>query len=76
MAQTKIGTVISNKMQKTVIVKVVSKVKHPFYKKIITQTRTFKAHDQLSTQIGQKVKITETKPVSKDVHFKVLEVLK
>ena len=76
MAQIKTGTVTSNKMQKTVTVKVVSKVKHPFYKKIITQTKTFKTHDELGAQVGQKVKIAEIRPVSKDVYFKVLEVLK
>jgi len=74
--QSKIGTVDSVKMQKTVVVKVVEKVKHPFYKKLITKTTRFKAHDEIQTQVGQKVKITETKPISKEVHFKVEEVLK
>lgn len=76
MPQSKVGTVDSAKMQKTVVVKVVQKVKHPFYKKLITKTFTYKAHDEIGVQVGQKVKIVETKPISKSVHFKVTEVLK
>ncbi|MBI3283138.1 30S ribosomal protein S17 [Candidatus Curtissbacteria bacterium] len=72
----KVGTVDSVKMQKTVVVKVVQKVKHPFYKKLMTKTARFKAHDDLGTELGQRVKIVETKPISKDVHFKVTEVIK
>lgn len=72
----KVGTVSSTKMQKTVVVNVVEKVKHPFYKKLITKTSKFKAHDDLAVQVGQKVKIIETKPISKDIHFKVSEVIK
>lgn len=74
--QTKVGVVDSVKMQKTVVVKVVEKVKHPFYKKLMTKVTRFKAHDDLGTQLGQKVKIAETRPISKDVHFKVTEVIK
>ena len=69
------GEVISNKMQKTVVVKVESKVKHPLYKKLIKKTRTYKAHDDLGVSVGQKVKIGESKRYSKDVHFKILEVI-
>jgi len=76
MSQLKTGVVISNKMQKTVVVKVSTKVKHPFYKKLITRTKKFKAHDEVDVKVGQKVRIVETKPISKEVHFKVLEVLK
>ena len=76
MPQVKVGTVISNKMQETIVVKVVHKVKHPLYKKQVTKTAKFKAHDQLGAKVGQKVKIIETRPISRDVHFKVLEVLK
>jgi small subunit ribosomal protein S17 len=76
MAQIKQGIVVSNKMQKTVVIKVNEKVKHPFYKKLITKTRKFKAHDEIGAQIGQVVNIEETKPVSKSVHFKVVEVIK
>ncbi len=76
MSQFKTGVVISNKMQKTVVVKVSTKVKHSFYKKLITRTKKFKAHDEADVKVGQKVRIAETKPISKEVHFKVLEVLK
>lgn len=76
MAQIKTGVIDSVKMQKTVVVKVIEKVKHPFYKKLITKTTKFKAHNELDAQVGQKVKIVETKPVSKETHFKVMEVLK
>lgn len=76
MSQVKIGEVISNKMQKTVVVKVESKTKHPLYKKIITRTKKIKVRDELGVTVGQKVKISETKPFSKDVHFKVTEVIK
>lgn len=75
MPQSKVGTVSSTKMQKTVVVKVTEKVKHPFYKKLITKTTKYKAHDENGVKVGQKVKIVETKPISKQVHFKVEEVL-
>lgn len=75
MPQVKVGTVISNKMEKTAVIKVVHKVKHPLYKKQITKNKKFKAHDELGVKVGQKVKIIETRPISGDIHFKVLEVL-
>ena len=74
MPQIKTGVVVSNKMQKTVVVKVSTKVKHRLYKKLITKTKKFKARDEIGVKIGQKVKIIETKPISKDIHFKVMEV--
>ena len=73
MPQVKEGVVISNKMKKTVVVKVNMKVKHPLYKKIIVKSKKFKARDEIGVVVGQKVKIAETKPFSKDVHFKVLK---
>ena len=72
MPQVKEGVVVSNKMKKTVVVKVSMKVKHPLYKKIIKRSRKFKARDEIGAAVGQKVKIVETKPFSKDVHFKVV----
>jgi small subunit ribosomal protein S17 len=75
MAQVKIGTVVSNKMSNTLIVKVIAKRRHPLYKKLITRAKKFKVHSQSDIKVGQKVKIVETKPISKDKHFKVLEVL-
>ncbi|MCR4324573.1 MAG: 30S ribosomal protein S17 [Candidatus Curtissbacteria bacterium] len=66
---------VSVKMQNTVVVNVASKIKHPLYKKQITRTKKFKAHNDLEVKVGQTVKIIESKPFSKDVHFKVLEVV-
>ena len=76
MPQVKIGTVTSVKMQKTVVVSVETRVKHRLYKKMITKTKNFKAHDELGVQVGQQVKITESKPFSKNVHFKTMEVVR
>ena len=76
MKKSQIGEVVSNKMTKTVVVKVESKVKHPLYRKLITKTRKFKAHCNQEVQIGQKVRIAESKKFARDVHFIVLEVLK
>lgn len=73
MPQVKEGVVVSNKMKKTVVVKVNMKVKHPLYKKIIVKSKKFKARDEIGVTVGQKVKIAETKPFSKGVHFKILK---
>lgn len=75
MTKSIIGEVISCKMQKTVVVKVETKIKHPLYKKLIKKTRTYKAHDDLGVKVGQIVKIQECKKYSKDVHFKILEAI-
>lgn len=76
MAQIKVGLVESTKMQKTVVVKVESMVKHPLYKKLIKKSKKIKTHDEIGVNVGDKVKIVETKPISKDVNFKVMEVVK
>lgn len=73
MPQIKEGTVISNKMKNTVVVKVDSTIKHPLYKKLIARSKKIKAHDEIGVKTGQKVKIIESKPISGDVHFKVVE---
>ena len=73
MPQIKEGTVISNKMKNTVVVKVDNTIKHPLYKKLITRSKKIKAHDEIEVKIGQKVKIIESKPISGQVHFKVME---
>ncbi len=75
MSHVEVGTVVSAKMSKTVVVKVQRKVKHPLYKKQVTRTKKFKVHDEIGVVSGQKVKIVETKPISKSVHFKVMEVI-
>ena len=75
MAQTKTGTVISDKMQNTIVVKTVAKIKHPLYKKLMSTSKKFKAHNEIGAKIGDIVKIIETKPISRTVHFKVVEIL-
>jgi len=72
-----IGTVISDKMQKTVIVKIMRLSKHPKYAKIMKQYNKFKAHDEKSTaKMGDRVRIVETRPLSKDKKFRVVEIVK
>lgn len=67
------GTVVSNKMKDTVVVLVERYEKHPKYEKFIKSSKKFKAHDVGNTaQIGDKVEIEETKPISKDKHFKLI----
>lgn len=66
------GVVVSDKMDKTVVVKVNRYVKHPKYQKFYTISKKYKAHDETnSKKIGDKVEIVETKPISKDKTFKV-----
>lgn len=76
MAKVITGVISSVKMHKTVVVKISYKVKHPLYKKLIIRTKKIKAHDEIGAVVGQTVKIIETKPVSKQVTFKVMEVVK
>jgi small subunit ribosomal protein S17 len=77
MKKTLIGTVVSTKMKKTVVVKVERKFGHPKYRKVIIRHKKFKAHnDDLDLSVGDVVKIVETNPISKDKHYKVIEKLK
>ena len=76
LRKTLIGTVESNKMEKTIVVKVETSVKHPIYKKIIKRTYKLKAHDEENVcQIGDKVKVMETRPLSKDKRWRLVEVV-
>lgn len=71
------GKVVSDKMDKTVVVAVETLVKHPLYGRTIRRTKKFKAHDEENAcRIGDKVKITETRPLSKEKRWRVAEVLK
>ena len=71
-----VGTVTSNKMDKTVVVSVATNVKHPKYGKIVKRTYKLKAHDEENVcQMGDKVKVMETRPLSKDKRWRVVEVL-
>jgi len=69
-----IGTVVSNKMEKSVTVKVERRVKHPLYKKFMTQSKKIAAHDETNTlAIGDQVRIRECRPISKSKRFEVIE---
>ena len=71
-----IGTVTSNKMDKTIVVSVETNVKHPIYGKIVKRTYKLKAHDEENKcQIGDKVKVMETRPLSKDKRWRLVEIV-
>ena len=70
------GTVVSDKMQKTVVVAIERRVKHPVYGKMMTRTKKLKAHDEEnSAKLGDTVRIMETRPLSKDKRFRVIEIV-
>ena len=72
----KIGRVVSDKMDKTIVVAVETKVRHPLYGKTMNRTTKFKAHDENNEcRIGDTVKIVETRPLSKDKCWRVVEIL-
>lgn len=72
----RVGIVSSDKMEKTVVVVVEEKSKHPLYKKTITTTKKFKAHDEEnSCGIGDKVRIVECRKLSKDKNWRVAEII-
>ena len=76
LRKTMIGTVKSNKMDKTVVVAVERNVKHSVYGKIVKKTYTLKAHDENnSCGIGDKVKVMETRPLSKEKRWRVVEIV-
>ena len=76
LRKTRVGTVVSDKMDKTVVVSIQDNVKHPLYKKIIKRTVKFKAHDEENAcGVGDKVKIMETRPLSKDKRWRVTEII-
>ena len=74
--KTRTGVVVSDKMDKTVVVAIKTKVRHPLYGKMVNRTRKFKAHDEHnSCGIGDTVKIMETRPLSKDKRWRVVEII-
>jgi len=74
--KTLVGIVVSEKMQKTVVVKVERNVAHPIYKKIIRRSTHIKAHDETSdSHVGDTVKIMETRPMSREKRWRVVEVV-
>lgn len=73
----RIGTVVSDKMDKTIVVKVERFAKHPVYKRIIRRSKKFKVHDEeKKAKIGDRVRIIETRPISKEKRWRLAEVLK
>lgn len=76
LRKTRTGMVVSDKMDKTVVVAVIDNVRHPLYKKIVKRTVEFKAHDeQNACGIGDTVMIMETRPISKDKRWRVVEII-
>ena len=76
LRKTRVGKVVSDKMDKTVVVAIEDNVKHPLYKKIVKRTVKFKAHDENNAcGVGDKVQIMETRPLSKDKRWRVVEII-
>ena len=76
MRKTRIGVVVSDKMDKTIVVAIRTRVKHPLYGKIMNRTNKIKAHDEENQcGIGDTVKIMETRPLSKDKHWRLVEII-
>lgn len=72
----KVGIVVSDKMNKTIVVQIVRKAKHPLYGKTVKITKKYKAHDEENVaKIGDKVEIAETRPLSKDKRWRLVEVV-
>lgn len=72
----RVGVVISDKMQKTVVVAIERRVRHPVYGKMMTRTKKLKVHDEEnSAKIGDKVRIMETRPLSKDKRFRLVDIV-
>ena len=75
LRKTEVGRVVSNKMDKTVVVAIEDSVKHPLYKKVIKRTVKLKAHDENNeARIGDKVVIMETRPLSATKRFRLVEI--
>ena len=76
LRKTRTGKVVSNKMQKTIVVAVEDHVKHPLYNKIVKRTYKLKAHDEnTECNIGDTVKVMETRPLSKDKRWRLVEII-
>jgi small subunit ribosomal protein S17 len=76
LRKTRVGKVVSDKMDKTIVVAVETSVKHPLYKKVMKKTYKLKAHDEENTaKVGDKVKVMETRPLSKDKRWRLVEIV-
>ena len=76
LRKTRVGVVVSDKMDKTIVVAVKDSVQHPLYKKILKRTKKFKAHDENNdAKIGDTVRVMETRPLSKDKRWRLVEIM-
>ena len=76
LRKTRVGVVVSDKMDKTIVVAVMDSVQHPLYKKILKRTKKFKAHDENNEAgIGDRVEIMETRKISKDVNWRLVKII-
>ena len=76
LRKTRVGRVVSDKMDKTVVVAIVDNVKHPLYKKIVKRTVRLKAHDENNAcKVGDRVEVMETRPLAKDKRWRVVEII-
>ncbi len=76
LRKVRVGRVVSDKMDKTVVVAIEYSKKHPLYKKVMRKTYKLKAHDENNQcQVGDKVRVMETRPISKDKRWRVVEVV-
>ena len=76
LRKTRTGKVVSNKMDKTIVVAIEDHVKHPLYKKIVKETYKLKAHDENNEcKIGDTVRVMETRPLSKDKRWRLVEII-
>ena len=76
LRKTEVGKVVSNKMDKTIVVAIETSVKHPLYKKIIKRTVKLKAHDENNEcSIGDRVRVMETRPLSKEKRWRLVEII-
>ena len=76
LRKVRVGKVVSNKMDKTIVVAIEDRVKHPLYKKIVNRTYKLKAHDEKNEcGIGDTVKVMETRPLSKDKRWRLVEIV-
>lgn len=74
--KTKVGMVVSDKMDKTIVVAIEDRVQHPLYKKILKRTYKLKAHDEKNEcGVGDRVRVMETRPLSKDKRWRLVEII-
>jgi len=74
--KTRVGTVVSDKMDKTIVIAIQDRVQHPLYKKIVKRTYKLKAHDEKNEcGVGDRVRVMETRPLSKDKRWRLVEII-